>query len=105
MIIVTTDLKETNYNLNPTLEEEVKQNVINIVTRIQGNVVLNREKGISTEYIDNPSEEVKQLIVAYLIEEIEREEDRVEVEDVEFLEKNLGATINVKIIGYIKEDV
>lgn len=105
MIIVTTDLKETNYNLNPTLEEEVKQNVINIVTRIQGNVVLNREKGISSEYIDNPSEEVKQLIVAYLIEEIEREEDRFEVEDVEFLEKNLGATINVKIIGYIKEDV
>lgn len=104
MIIVTTDTKEENYNLNPTLEEEIKQNILNIVTRIQGNVVLNREKGVSSEYIDSPSEETKQLIVASLIEEIEREEARFEVEDIEFLEKNLGAIINVKITGYIKEE-
>lgn len=105
MVIITTNTSnERDYNLNATLEEEIKQNVINIVTRIQGNVPLNREKGIYSEYIDNPSEEVKQLIIADLIEELEREEPRFEVEDIELLEKDLGAIINVKITGYIKEE-
>lgn len=104
MIIETTGLDEMDYNLNATLDEEIKQNVINIVTRIQGNVPLNREKGIYSEYIDSPSEEAKQLVFAYLIEEVEREEPRFEVEDIEFLEKDLGTIINVKITGYIKEE-
>lgn len=103
MITIITNSNKKNYNLKPNLEEEIEQNILNIVTRIQGNVPLNREKGISTEYVDSPSEEVKQLIVSELIEEIEREEPRFEIEDIEFLDENYGSVLNMKITGYIKE--
>ena len=46
--------KEKNYKFIKNRTEEIVQNIENIISRIRGNVVLSREKGINFNYIDEP---------------------------------------------------
>ena len=92
---------EKNYKFSRTYQEEIIQNIENIVTRIRGNVVLAREKGINSEHIDKPFELVKAEIIADCMEEIEREEPRFDVESIEIYgEKNLS-TLKIKVVGEV----
>lgn len=86
-----------------TLEEEITQNIINIVTRIKGNVPLNREKGIENTLIDEPQEIVKARLSAQIIDEIEREEPRFVVDEVIYKGSDFNTVLNILIRGYIKE--
>lgn len=94
---------ELNYLFHKTLEDEISQNVINIVTRIKGNVPLNRHKGIDNTLIDEPQEIIKARLAAEIIEEIEREEPRFEAIEIIFKGNDFFSKLNVTIIGNIKE--
>ncbi len=70
--------EEKNYIFKKNKATEIVQNIENIVSRIKGNVVLAREKGMDINNVDKPFELVKAEIIANCMEEIEKEEKRFE---------------------------
>ena len=77
--------EEKNYIFKKNKAAEIVQNIENIVSRIKGNVVLAREKGMDINNVDKPFELVKAEIIANCMEEIEKEEKRFEVQNIEII--------------------
>ena len=95
--------KEKNYKFFKNRTEEIVQNIENIISRIRGNVVLAREKGINFNYIDEPMEVVNAQIIADCMEEIEKEEPRFNVDEIKILENQELAKIKIVVIGDVKD--
>lgn len=93
--------KEKEYLFSRSYSNEIIQNVENIVTRIKGNVVLAREKGINSEHIDKPFELVKAEIIADCMEEIEKEEPRFYIDKIEIFGEGNFSTLEIKITGEV----
>ena len=68
--------EEKNYIFKKNKTAEIVQNIENIVSRIKGNVVLAKEKGIDINNVDKAFELIKAEIIANCMEEIEKEEKR-----------------------------
>ena len=66
--------EEKNYIFKKNKATEIVQNIENIISRIKGNVVLAREKGMDINNVDKPFELVKAEIIDKCMEEIEKEE-------------------------------
>ena len=96
--------EEKNYIFKKNKATEIVQNIENIVSRIKGNVVLAREKGMDINNVDKPFELVKAEIIANCMEEIEKEEKRFEVKNIEIIEMQNIAKIKIKIIGEVKDE-
>lgn len=101
MEIIVSSSEIKTYKFNRTIQEEIVQNIENIVTRIRGNIVLARQKGININHVDRPFEYVRAEIIADCVEEIEREEKRFQVESVEVTEVPSIAKMKIKIIGEV----
>ena len=91
--------EEKNYIFKKNKATEIVQNIENIVSRIKGNVVLAREKGMDINNVDKPFELVKAEIIANCMEEIEKEEKRFEVKNIEIIEMQNIAKMKIKIRG------
>lgn len=98
-ILIDYELKK-NYLFKRTYAEEIVQNIENIITRIKGNVVLAREKGINSEHIDKPIDFAKAEIIADCMEEIEKEEPRFAIDKIEVMGTDL-AKLKIKITGEV----
>ena len=96
--------EEKNYIFKKNKATEIVQNIENIVSRIKGNVVLAREKGMDINNVDKPFELVKAEIIANCMEEIEKEEKRFEVKNIEIIEMQNIAKMNIKITGEVKDE-
>lgn len=96
--------EEKNYIFKKNKTAEIIQNIENIVSRIKGNVVLAREKGMDINNVDKPFELVKAEIIANCMEEIEKEEKRFEVKNIEIIEMQNIAKMKIKIIGEVKDE-
>ena len=96
--------EEKNYIFKKNKTAEIIQNIENIVSRIKGNVVLAREKGMDINNVDKPFELVKAEIIANCMEEIEKEEKRFEVKIIEIIEMQNIAKIKIKITGEVKDE-
>ena len=96
--------EEKNYILKKNKTAEIVQNIENIVSRIKGNVVLAREKGMDINNVDKPFELVKAEIIANCMEEIEKEEKRFEVKNIEIIEMQNIAKMKIKITGEVKDE-
>lgn len=96
--------EEKNYIFKKNKAAEIVQNIENIVSRIKGNVVLAREKGMDINNVDKPFELVKAEIIANCMEEIEKEEKRFEVKNIEIIEMQNIAKIKIKITGEVKDE-
>ena len=96
--------EEKNYIFKKNKAIEIVQNIENIVSRIKGNVVLAREKGMDINNVDKPFELVKAEIIANCMEEIEKEEKRFEVKNIEIIEMQNIAKMKIKIIGEVKDE-
>ena len=96
--------EEKNYIFKKNKATEIVQNIENIVSRIKGNVVLAREKGMDINNVDKPFELVKAEIIANCMEEIEKEEKRFEVKNIEIIEMQNIAKMKIKIIGEVKDE-
>ena len=94
--------EEKNYIFKKNKATEIVQNIENIVSRIKGNVVLAREKGMDINNVDKPFELIKAEIIANCMEEIEKEEKRFEVKNIEIIEMQNIAKI--KITGEVKDE-
>ncbi|KDE65732.1 hypothetical protein [Fusobacterium necrophorum] len=101
MEIIVNSSETKIYKFNRTIQEEIVQNVENIVTRIKGNVVLARQKGIHINNVDRSFEYVRAEIIADCVEEIEREEKRFRVENIEIMGEPSLAKMKIKIIGEV----
>ena len=95
--------EEKNYIFKKNKATEIVQNIENIVSRIKENVVLAREKGMDINNVDKPFELVKAEIIANCMEEIEKEEKRFEVKNIEIIEMQNIAKIKIKITGEVKD--
>lgn len=95
--------EEKNYIFKKNKATEIVQNIENIMSRIKGNVVLAREKGMDINNVDKPFELVKAEIIANCMEEIEKEEKRFEVKNIEIIEMQNIAKIKIKITGEVKD--
>ena len=89
--------EEKNYIFKKNKATEIVQNIENIISRIKGNVVLAREKGMDINNVDKPFELVKAEIIANCMEEIEKEEKRFEVKNIEIIEMQNIAKMKIKI--------
>ena len=96
--------EEKNYIFKKNKATEIVQNIENIVSRIKGNVVLAREQGMDINNVDNPFALVKAEIIANCMEEIEKEEKRFEVKNIEIIEMQNIAKIKIKITGEVKDE-
>lgn len=96
--------EEKNYIFKKNKATEIVQNIENIVSRIKGNVVLAREKGMDINNVDKPFELVKAEIIANCMEELEKEEKRFEVKNIEIIEMQNIAKIKIKITGEVKDE-
>lgn len=96
--------EEKNYIFKKNKTAEIVQNIENIVLRIKGNVVLAREKGMDINNVDKPFELVKAEIIANCMEEIEKEEKRFEVKNIEIIEMQNIAKMKIKITGEVKDE-
>ena len=96
--------EEKNYIFKKNKATEIVQNIENIVSRIKGNVVLAREKGMDINNVDKPFELVKDEKIANCMEEIEKEEKRFEVKIIEIIEMQNIAKIKIKITGEVKDE-
>ena len=96
--------EEKNYIFKKNKTAEIVQNIENIVSRIKGNVVLAREKGMDINNVDKPFELVKAEIIANCMEELEKEEKRFEVKNIEIIEMQNIAKMKIKIIGEVKDE-
>ena len=96
--------EEKNYIFKKNKTAEIVQNIENIVSRIKGNVVLAREKGMDINNVDKPFELVKAEIIANCMEEIEKEEKRFEVKNIEIIEMQNIAKMKIKIPGEVKDE-
>nr|DAW75390.1 MAG TPA: Putative type VI secretion protein, baseplate, complex, STRUCTURAL PROTEIN.7A [Caudoviricetes sp.] len=96
--------EEKNYIFKKNKATEIVQNIENIVSRIKGNVVLAREKGMDINNVDKPFELIKAEIIANCMEEIEKEEKRFEVKNIEIIEMQNIAKMKIKITGEVKDE-
>ena len=96
--------EEKNYIFKKNKTAEIVQNIENIVSRIKGNVVLAREKGMDINNVDKPFELVKAEIIANCMEEIEKEEERFEVKNIEIIEMQNIVKMKIKITGEVKDE-
>ena len=96
--------EEKNYIFKKNKTAEIVQNIENIVSRIKGNVVLAREKGMDINNVDKPFELVKAEIIANCMEEIEKEEKRFEVKNIEIIEMQNIAKMKIEITGEVKDE-
>lgn len=94
-----------DYKIVKTRNEEIIQNIENILSRLKGNVPLNREKGIDTEFIDEPINIVQALMVGVVMDEIERDEPRFQVDEVIYDNSNQSSgKLIIKVKGVILDE-
>lgn len=94
-----------DYKIVRTRNEEIIQNIENILSRIKGNVPLNREKGIDTEFVDEAINIVQALMVGVVMDEIERDEPRFQVDEVIYDNSNQSSgKLIIKVKGVILDE-
>ncbi|MGL5905089.1 MAG: hypothetical protein ACRCZO_20585 [Cetobacterium sp.] len=85
MIEINFDISSTrNYKFKKTRSEEIVQNIENILSRVKGNVPLNRGKGIDSELIDENTDYIKTVLASIVMDEIERDETRFKVDSISY---------------------
>lgn len=106
MIEITYDnSKLKDYKIIKTKTEEIIQNIENILSRIKGNIPLNRDKGIESQFIDEPANIVQALMVGIIMDEIERDEPRFKVENVIYDNSNqISGKLIIKVKGVILDE-
>lgn len=90
-----------------TGREEIIQNVKTILSTVKGSVMLDRTFGLSGEYVDLPGPVLEARLAHEIVEEVERQEPRVEVVEVRWskaTEAGDGKMVPVVLIK-IKEGV
>lgn len=106
MIEIKYDSSNTkDYKFKKSKDEEIIQNIENILSRIKGDVPLNREKGLEASLIDEPLDYVQVYITGSIMDEIERDEPRFKVEEVLYDNSNQGVgKLIIKVKGVILDE-
>lgn len=97
---------EKEYIFKPkNSSEEIAQNIENIVTRVKGNIPLARHKGIIVENVDKPQLIIEAEMTADTVEEIEREEKRFKVSEINLTSNNgIKTLVQASVKGEIIDD-
>jgi len=77
------DLRQINM-FPRSVHEEIVQNVRMLLSTIQGTVPLDRELGLTNNFIDDPSPRGMMRFAIFALETIQDYEPRVEVTEVDF---------------------
>ena len=86
---------------------EILQNVRTILSTLRGSVPLDRDFGLTWNYVDKPIAEVKMLHIAAVIEAIEDYEPRARVQSIEFGDSMTDAMeglLNCRVVVSIGEE-
>lgn len=97
-----------NVNFAPENETaEILQNVRTILATIYGTVPLDRDLGITTDHIDAPLPDARIMLKQSIIEAIEQDEPRANLQEVEFyndIEDAMEGILKPRVIVSIGED-
>ncbi len=105
-MIITND--NVIYDFFPeSIEKEIKQNIIVILSTIQGTVVLNRKLGLDISFIDTPANIGLITCKAKILQAIAEREPRVEVLEIRFIDGeiengNFRIEVEVEILDEYK---
>jgi len=89
-------------HFNPTLAEEIDQNIRSILTTLKGSVPLDRSFGLNIGTVDDPSGIARARLSAAVIEAIKKYEPRAVVSRVDFrqvIEGQLRPVVYLMING------
>ncbi len=89
---------QENMQVGLTGIPEIIQNIRVIITTIKGSVPLDREFGIKGDFIDLPMPLAKTILISELADEIEKQEPRVNVTKVNFIETENPDVIQGKLV-------
>lgn len=101
VIKFSTNTEQKQYKFGMNLEEEVKENVKNILSRYKGNVPLNREKGIDSDLVDQPVEFIELAGIIAAKKEIERDEPRFIIKSIKTSSDGGNGEVYFDITGVI----
>ena len=92
MAHIVTAYENKKINLSPeTVIEEVLQNVVIIISTPQFTVPLDRGFGLPQRFLDKPISVAKAILVAEVLNAIEKYEPRAEIENITFVEEEQEA--------------
>ncbi|MCP4020939.1 MAG: hypothetical protein GY729_03780, partial [Desulfobacteraceae bacterium] len=86
---------------------EIIQNIKTIIATIKGTVPLDRTFGITGDFIDKPLPVAQAMFSGEIVEEVQKQESRVTVKNVSFVEDQAGAidgSLAPKVTILINED-
>lgn len=85
-------IKPDKINLSPSsVVEEIRQNLVIILTTVIGTVPLDRKFGIRMDFIDAPVLRAMMKARIFILETIHEYEPRVEVLSIDFVENTIAA--------------
>lgn len=85
--------KQQPLNWSAKGQERIVQNVLNLINTFKYEVAYDRLLGLSPDLIDKPLIQVKGLLTAEIIEQVERFEPRATIGDVEISANGMGDII------------
>ena len=83
-------------DISNSVVNEIKDNLLTLLSTAEGSVPLDRSYGIDVDLIDDPSVVAQALLQQEIIEKVEKYEPRVLVKSVEISIE--GSALNVKIL-------
>ena len=72
--------------------DEIVQNVITIISTKKGSVPLDRDFGLDYVYLDQAENQVMDRFIPDIFDEVEKQEPRVKVLEVDFIEQENSIT-------------
>jgi hypothetical protein len=79
---------DNNFKINfapDSVEEEIMQNLKIILQTLKNSVPLNRDFGLSGDFIDKPVQVAETLLIAEITDEAAKYEPRAEITNISFL--------------------
>ncbi len=85
--------------------EEIIQNVQIILSTNRGSVPLDRDFGLDNIYLDQPDKLVMARIVPEIFEEVEKQEPRVKVLEVDFVEQENNIAAEGRLFPKVRVEI
>lgn len=104
----TATANRVNVQIGATGVDEILQNVVTIVSTLQGSVPLDRKFARSGDALDNPGNRAMAAEVSALYRAITRYEPRVEITDISFVQEktdSMEGIIEPRVRFRIKQGV
>lgn len=95
----------TNIEVGATGIRSIVQNVKTILGTKKGTVYLDRDFGVDDDVVDEPMNVAMQRIRAGIVQDVEREEPRVKVREINFVDPGVAASSDGTLVPQVLVEI